>query len=205
MTSTWTLFNENSKFGAFENVQRMRWAIAHLQLKKLRDVWKGDVERKLRSRKVGPIITCTNLRNITATTAAAKKAGSCQILPCLHPSSVRNFLSRGCTRFWCSGGLFARLRAKSNEVKTVAQIITHLYLHYDPVPPQSAPLRLGSRSLFPDFGRPFAALAANCPTSGKIVFRNQAKMSERLDLRIPSNPPPPPTFSRCLTTPLLCT
>lgn len=178
----------------------MRWAIAHLQLKKLRDVWKGDVERKLRSRKVGPIITCTNLQELTATTAAAKKAGSCQMarkdtiyythsfLPCLHPSSVRNFLSRGCTRFRCSGGLFARLRAKSNEVKTVAQIITHLSLHCDPVPPQSAPLRLGSRSSFPDFGRPFAALAANCPTSGNIVFRNQAKMSERLDLRISSNP-----------------
>lgn len=191
----------------------MRWAIAHLQLKKLRDVWKGDVERKLRSRKVGPIITCTNLRALTA----AKKAGSCQMarkdtIYCthsfhrsLHPSSVRNFLSRGCTRFRCSGGLFARLRAKSNEVKTVEQIITHLYLHYDPIPPQSAPLRLGSRSSFPDFGRPVAALAANCPTSGKIVFRNQAKMSERLDLCIPSNPPPPPTFSRCLTTPLLCT
>lgn len=57
-----------------------------------------------------------------------------------------------------------------------------------PVPPQSAPPRLGSRSSFPDFGRPFAALAANCPTSGNIVFRNQVKMSERLDLRIPSNP-----------------
>lgn len=61
-------------------MQRVRWAIAHLQLKKLRDVWKGDVERKLRSRKVGPIITCTNLQELTATTtAAAKKAGSCQM------------------------------------------------------------------------------------------------------------------------------
>lgn len=75
----------------------MRWAIAHLQLKKLRDVCKGDVERKLRSRKVGPIITCTNLQELTATTAAAtKKAGSCQMArkdTILHTTHIPSFLA----------------------------------------------------------------------------------------------------------------
>lgn len=169
----------------------------------------GCLEGGCRKEVVKPISRAYNYvyesANLTATTAAAKRQEvvkwpvrilyTTHILPSLHPSSVRNFLSRGCTRCRCSGGLFARLRAKLNEVKTVAQIITHLSLRYDPFrlsPPRPA-WEVGVRS--PISGAHSQRLQPIVQLPVISYFGIKSKCQSVLTCAYRATPPPPPTFS----------
>lgn len=140
-----------------------------------------EVEKPI-SRNYNYVYESTNL---TATAAKRQEVVKWPVrIPCTHPTQrEREKLSveglHEMSMFWRA---LARLRAKLNEVKTLAQIITHLSLRY----------RLNRHRLdlteefVPDYGRPYTALAANCPTSGAISYFGIKSKCQRLDL--PSNP-----------------
>lgn len=142
MTSTWTLFNENP-----ENFRKCATNCAFATEKA--EGSRFRLRSGLPTTYIYNYIVCVRVgSNLTATTAKRQEVVKWPVrIPCPHPDRAwETFWLRGAARdFRCSGGLLRGCGQSQIEVKTLAQIITHLSLR--PAPPRSGTASNWRRSL----------------------------------------------------------